>query len=413
MNCNLSPETLFRKKLMILICGVVMYFLTSMAKVLIPATIFAELQVLGFDARQISATGAAFMYSYAASQLLAGIFADRYGGVRILLIGGSLFASGSIFFPLLNNFHLMLICRMMTGFGAGTVFLGVAKLLSDLFSAKFAFMLGVICLLGYFGPTAGTMPVTYVINLWGWQFAMMLPGLIALLALAVIICRMRGTVKPTVSGQTLQPFFSMLKNRNMWMLCLSASVIFGIYYSISSQFGQKSLSDFCGMSREKATAVIMILTIIVACNNMGVNLLLKVCRNRRKAVTAIGMLMALAGTLLAALAFRHEPPAAAVVITAYVLIAIPGGFFPLFGTIAKEIAPPENVALAVAMLNFWCFVYIALFQNINGTILQRAAAGSTVFPPEAYSNVFVFLAGTALLGGILSFFYPETSPERK
>ena len=53
-------------------CGVVLFFLTSMAKVLIPATIFGELQKLGL--------GALFMYAYAASQLLAGVFADRYAG---------------------------------------------------------------------------------------------------------------------------------------------------------------------------------------------------------------------------------------------------------------------------------------------------------------------------------------------
>ena len=33
--------------------------------------------------------------------------------------------------------------RVITGFGAGTVFLGVAKLLNDLFPAKFGLMLGV------------------------------------------------------------------------------------------------------------------------------------------------------------------------------------------------------------------------------------------------------------------------------
>ncbi len=408
MTLSIPAETLYRKKMTILICGIIMYFLTSMAKVLVPATIFAELQALGFDAQKISATGAAFMYSYAASQLLAGIFADRYGGVRILLIGGSLFASGSILFPVTGNFHLMIICRVMTGFGAGTVFLGVAKLLSDLFSAKFAFMLGAVCLMGFFGPTAGTVPVTYLIGIVGWRIAMMIPGFIALLALAVIICRMHGTIKPTVGGQTLQPLFAMLKNRNMWMMCLSASVIFGVYYCISSQFGQKSLSDFCGLNRQTATAVIMLLTIIVACNNMGGNLLLKLCGGRRKCVAWFAIISTLTGTLLAALAFRNQP-SAGIIIAAYALIAIPAGFFPLFGTIAKELNPPESVALAVAFVNFWCFVYIAVFQNITGNILQRFAdSGSTVFPPQAYSNVFVFLAAAAILGGIMNFFYPET-----
>ena len=55
----------------ILFCGMALYFLTSMSKVLIPAAIYSDLQALGLDGKRIAATGAAFMYAYAASQLLA------------------------------------------------------------------------------------------------------------------------------------------------------------------------------------------------------------------------------------------------------------------------------------------------------------------------------------------------------
>ncbi|MBO5793239.1 MAG: MFS transporter, partial [Lentisphaeria bacterium] len=128
----LSEETLRRKKMIILFCGVIMYFFTNMSKVLIPGTIFNELLKAGLDVKSISALGAVYMYSYAASQLLAGIFADRYGGVRILLLGGSMFTAGTIGFPFAEHLWLMYFFRFLTGFGAGTVFLGVAKLLADL-----------------------------------------------------------------------------------------------------------------------------------------------------------------------------------------------------------------------------------------------------------------------------------------
>ena len=136
---DISPELIRKKKFLILICGVVTFFLTSMAKVLIPSTIFKDLQLLGMDAGRISSLGSAFLYSYAASQLMIGCFSDRYGGVRVLLIGGSLFSAGTILFPLIpaNYYSLMILARVMTGFGAGTIFLGVAKLLGDLYSEKF------------------------------------------------------------------------------------------------------------------------------------------------------------------------------------------------------------------------------------------------------------------------------------
>ena len=407
MSVVLAPETLRRKKMTILFCGMVLYFLTSMSKVLIPAAIYSDLQVLGLDGRRIAATGAAFMYAYAASQLLAGVFADRYGGVRILLIGGSLFAVGSTGFPLTGSFPLMLLCRVMTGFGAGTVFLGVAKLLNDLFSEKFALMLGAALLLGYFGPTVGTVPMKLLVGGVGWRWAMLLPGVLAMAAMAVIVCRMRGTIKPTVGGQTLAPLLQMMKNRAMWTMCLGISVVYGAYYGISSQFGAKSLADLCRMTPTAASAVIMALTIVVAANNMGVNLLIRLCGDRRKPVIFLGQTAALIGAACFFAAARNG--SCPLLIAAFVLIAFPAGFFPLYGTVGKELNPPEHTALSVAIVNFWCFVAIALFQNVNGWILQRCSPpGAEVYSPGAYAGLAVFLGVTAAFGVAMTFFYPET-----
>ena len=173
------------------------------------------------------------MYAYAASQLLMGIYSDRYGGVRILLIGGGLFTVGSMGFPLCSNPCLMYGFRMITGFGAGTVFLGVAKLLNDLFPAKFGLMLGIALLISYFGPVTGTVPMVWLISCLGWRQALFLPGAICFLAMAGILLLMPGTIRKTVPGQTFTPLFHMLKNRPMRLLCLSSALIFGIYYKLS------------------------------------------------------------------------------------------------------------------------------------------------------------------------------------
>lgn len=412
MNNIFSPEMTRHRKFIILLAGVIFYFLTSMAKVLIPASIFNDLQELGFDAGIISAMGAAYMYAYASSQLLAGIFSDRYGGVRILLTGGTMFFIGTVGFPLTDDPVIMILCRISAGFGSGTVFLGTAKLLNDLFSKKFTLALGIILFIGYCGPSTGTMPMTKLIQIIGWKQAMMLPGYIAGVLLLMIIIFMRGTIKPVVTGQTFKPLLAMIKNIPMWILSLSGASVFGAYYVLLSQIGQKSIVDFCKVSSGCAAFGIMILTIIVAVNNMGVNLLLKLFRNRRKAVAYISLLCSAAGGLLGFIAFSNEPnfwP----VWCAFLLIAIPAGFFPLFCTVGKELTPPENVGMAVAWFNFWCFVLIALYQNITGKILQTySISGQSVYPPEAYSKVFAVLCVLSLCGFFMTFFYPETGKKQ-
>jgi MFS family permease len=379
-----------------------------MAKVLIPGSIYDELLKSGMDAKMIAGTGAAFMYAYAASQLLAGVYSNRYGGVRILLSGGMLFAIGSLGFPAVKFYPLMIFFRILTGLGAGTVFLGVIKLIGDLYSEKFAMVLGTIMFFSYFGPAFGTTPMVMLTKAAGWQSAMMLPGAIAMTAAIAILLISPGTFKPIVRGETLQPLKNMLKNRSMWLINLTVPSVFGAYYILTSQLGQKSLIDHCGIAPAYAATIIMGLTLLVALNNVMGNLLLKLCRNRRKPALVISMLSSFAGCAAGYLVFRHTHSVAAVT-AAFILIAIPAGFFPIFGTVAKELNPPEETGLSVALLNFWCFVYIAAFQNISGRILQVSTpASAAVYPPEAYTAVFTFLIIASLLSLLGCCFCRET-----
>ena len=409
----ISEEKIRNRKMGILICGVILYFLTSMSKVLIPATIFNELQQAGLDVKSISAMGAVYMYSYAASQLLAGIFSDRYGGVRFLLIGGSLFTLGTLGFPFTDNLYLMYLSRILTGFGAGTVFLGVAKLLSDLFSARFAAALGFVLVLGFFGPTAGTMMI-HLINLLGWKWAMAVPGLISAVGMLVILAVMKGTVKPVTKGQTLTPLFMILKKYRVWFLWLTSSVIFGSYYVLLGQIGQKSIIDFCKIRPEKAALAIMLMTIMVAVNNMGVNGMLKLCGNRRKTVAIFGITCTLLGSVLGWAAFTYNLGLTGI-LPAFYLVAFPAGFFPLYSQIAKEMFSAEYTGLAVAMVNFMAFVFIAAFQNISGRILEHFTTPlvklSGIFPASAYAAIFLFFCIAALPAVIAAFFIPETKSQ--
>lgn len=408
---GISPEQIRKKKFLILICGVVTFFLTSMAKVLIPSTIFKDLQLLGMGVDRISSLGAAFLYSYAASQLMVGCFSDRYGGVRVLLIGGSLFSCGTICFPLIStdHYYLMILLRIMTGFGAGTIFLGVAKLLGDLYSEKFGLALGFVLVISYLGPTTGTVPMVKLVEAIGWKPAMMLPGVVAAMAMTVILCLKKGTIKPVTRGQTFEPLSVMLKSRSMWFLTLSTATVYGAYYALVGQLGKKAMTDLFGTPSAKAAFFIMILTIIVAANNMGGNLLLNLLGGRRKLVLIIGILSSCLGVLTAYYGFTHNCGVYLFMVSG-VLLAFPAGYFPMFSIVAKELNKPEHMGMAVAYLNFMAFVFISLYQNIAGWILKGYPVDKTTlaFPVEAYTAVYLFFIIGAVVSILSVCFVPET-----
>ena len=406
----ISDELLRKKKLVILLMAVVLCFFTSMSKMLVPGPIYNFLQSeLQFAPARIGALGAVYMYAYASSQLLMGVYSDRYGGVRILLIGGSLFTCGTLLFPVCSNPALMYLARIITGFGAGTVFLGEAKLINDLFPEKFGIVLGAALLIGYFGPVTGTVPMVWLISRVGWRTAYFIPGVICCAAMLCIVIMMRGTIKKTVPGQTFAPLFRMLKNRPMLLLCVSSALIYGIYYVLLTQVGQKCIEDFYRLDKYLASACITLLSVIVALNNVVVNLLLKLAHGRRTLIFRGGTVLVLLGSLTGLAAF-HFHLSVWVLIAAFLLLAFPAGFFSFYSIIAKELNPPEVTGLAVAVLNCAAFIFIALFGNISGIILGfwKSAAVNGIFPGTAYSALFVFLSASALLSVILGLWVPET-----
>jgi len=404
-----APDVLRRKKCVILICGILICFLTSMAKVLVPATIFDDLLKLGIPVDRVSMFGAAFLYAYAASQLLMGCVSDRYGGVRVVLAGGGMFALGTILFPIAGNYYLMLLCRIITGFGSGTIFLGIAKLLGDLFERSFSIMLGAVLFFIYFGPTAGTVPMVKLVECIGWQWAMILPGIAAAGFLLPVLFFMRGTMEPVAAGQTLAPLTAVVKNRKIWYVCSACATVYGVYYAIAGQIGQKILVDIFGFASGRAAFCIMVLTVIVAVNNLVVNLLLKLLGNRRKTVLLLGVIISLAGVGVGQGVLIGRLGAGWFLFS-LLLVAFPAGFFSIFSTVAKELNPPEFSVMSIAFINFMAFFFISVYQNIVGVLLKRfvSITETLAFPPEAYISVYWFfiIAGVFSLAGACA--VPET-----
>ena len=399
-----------RRKFFILCFGIGLFFFTSMSKMLVPGPIYNHLlQDLSLNPAEVAGLGAAFMYSYAVSQLLIGVYSNRYGGVRILLIGGTLFCSGMIGFPLVSHLPLLYLFRIFTGLGAGIVFIGIAKILADLFSFRFAMVLGIALFIGYLGPVTGTVPVVWLIHSLGWRTALLLPGLAALFFLAGIALFAKGTIKKTVPGQTFHLLPALFRVPGMLLLCVSSAIMFGIYYSLLTQIGQKSFEDVYHWSRYSASLCITLLTLVVAFNNVFTSFLLKLTKGRTRPICISGMVVVVIGTLLGSLSFRYGLPAVCLLI-GFVLASIPAGFFSLFSLVAKEINPPENAGLAIAFLNFSAFACIALFGNLSGAVLARwknDMLPGGIFPPVAYETLFWFLFGSALVALVLSLFVPN------
>lgn len=393
-----------RRKMIIFLCAVVLDLFTSMSKVLIPGSLFEALgRDLNCSAAMLTAIGSAYMYSYAASQLCLGLFADRFGGVRILLFGGTLFAVGSLAAPFLNSPYTMIAARIVTAFGAGTVFIAIAKMIADLFPQKFALVMGCVMFLGYFGPVIGGFPTVYLVERFTWRPVLGAYGLIPVICMSLAWLLCRGTIKPVMPGGTLDRVKTILGNRDGLVLFVCSGVVFGSFYAILTSIGQKALEDSMGLGRFAASLVVTSLGVLVAFCNLFTSGILRLAGNHRKALLVGMFTLTFLGNVLGAIAFGCGRGTVLLVIAFY-LVTLPAGGFSLFGEIAKTIYPASCTGLAVATLNLVAFVFIALYGNLAGVVLHcfEAQAVNGIYPATTYMAMFLGFSALGLLGVVLS-----------
>ena len=385
--------------------GVMLMFFTSMSKVLVPGAVFDPLQhELGLDAAVLGGLNAWYMSAYALSQFSIGILADRWGGSRVLLLGSISFCIGMTMFPLCSSIWLLRIARILAGFGAGIVFLGVAKLIADLYPERFSTILGFSLVISYLGPVLGTAPMVWLVANIGWRWALLVPALLAVFATFGILSFTHGTLQPlTQKYPVWRPVIQVMGNFDMVRLCVASSVTFGSYYALLTVMGRKCLEDAAGFQVKWAALLISALTIIVAvCNLMG-GAVSKAVRNHYGWAMASLSALSLLAVSLGWLTLHAGLPGELLGIS-YIVICIPAGFFPVYSTMAKDASPARFVTLAVALVNFWAFVAISLVGYLAGLVMRsyedvaQKVGEVLVYPVQAYEGVFIVFIVFAAIG---------------
>lgn len=401
--------------------GIAIYFLVNVQRVAVPGQLFNELQQdFNISASAVANLGSAFMYIYAATQLLIGLLVDKYGGMRVLIVGSTALSLGAVMFPLSQSFPLLLCSRMLVGFGCGAVYLCLVKETDRLFASNFAAVTGLLVFLGYSGGVAGTLPLAKATAIIGWRpclLAIAVAGI--LIQLAMIVC-WHFSRQPRIKAGTisLQPYKAGFRNVNNLKHIFAFAANFGIYYAILTVVGKKFLEDVGGVSASVAALACSIMVIISAVLNQATGLLCTYTGNQRQPyyrVLNFFPLLALTVLLLVMLLPGPANQKGAWFIVAFLLMCITAGFSPITNALSREINPPAATGAAVGILNFAAYVMVAVFANLAGFVLDAfrnqattTPEGVIIYPQAAYFTLFGLLFLAALGTFYLSLKMPET-----
>ncbi|MBQ7206372.1 MAG: MFS transporter [Lentisphaeria bacterium] len=408
-----------RNALLIFISLAALYASSYFQRTAVPGTIFNALQTAyGFTAEQISFLGSCMVTVYAFLQLVAGALADRYGGIRLVVFGGAVFAAGVLLFPLCaGNLFLMNAARVLVGAGSSVMYLSLLRESDATFGRKnYAVVLGVIYFIGYGGGLLGTWPFAALCRYFSWRKLLLAVGIVSAVLYAVfVLCARRAAprrIRP--GGSAPAPLAGVLKNPLTWIACYCTSVNFACYFLLQSVFGMKFLEDVAGMAPSPASAVIFSLTLVCMFTLLGGGFFCRMLGNRRKPMVVISTSVALSCIVLMLLAVLLKLPPA-VFAAAYFLSAFASGSSGMFVIVAQEVNAARAQTQAAAFMNMCCYLAVAAAGVFIGRLLDSfvdpalfAAGRKIVYPDRAYVTLFSVLLIPTGISFLLSLFVPET-----
>lgn len=387
----------------LLLCATGLYFFANLQRVAIPGTVFDLLQErLHAGAPYITALGASFMYVYAVAQLLVGLFLDRYGGIRTIMVGGLLFCAGSLLFPLSDYLPLLYLARVLTGLGASSIFLSMVMEICRAFPCNYSLMISIFLMIGYTGGVAAAAPLNGCIGLMGFtQTLILVAGITGLFYGGFFVSAQ--TLKLPPIRQTpvrLGNFGKVFKlHHNLWLFLFNA-LAFAVYYVLQTVIGKKFLEDFCGIVPARSAVMISVLAALAAFSSFFYAVLCKMLGNRRKLICVLTGLTACSvfGGVIVMLLFDFRSSLA---FWLFCPLALTSSMGPISIPVINETNDSSVTGSATAAMNSIAYIVLAILGNVAGFLLHvfpvSLKNGIEIYSRESYLLLFGFLGFLSLL----------------
>ncbi|MEJ8675261.1 multidrug effflux MFS transporter [Chromobacterium amazonense] len=315
-----------------------------------------------------------FLFGIALMQLFYGPLSDSLGRRRLLLLGIALFSVTSIAIPYAQDFHQVLLLRMLQAIGAcAGITLGRA-IVGDLFSKEDA---GKVFLTIF--PVVGMSPAIAPLiggqlsNAWGWQACFIFSMLFGLALIALILTQLSETLPPTRRrplslGQVAQAYRTLLGTLRFWHYAIIPCVAYSVYFAYIAE------SPFLLQAQGVPRNLIGYSYISLSATYVAGNLLARRLMPRGHSsdqLLAMGYKIFLAGgvaLLLATTLLPHSFPAC---IAAISILTLGNGFLLPLGTSGAVTCVPSLAGSASGLMGALQIASAALTANYIGQLSQH------------------------------------------
>jgi|GEM_PF-2392405 len=195
-----------------------LYYAYEMLQFALSSTLSTELaQTLHLSVYQLSLFSSAFLYGCALGVIPAGLLLDRFPVKRLLLISLALAIFGLVLLTISNNFTLIIMGRLLTGFSSDFAFIGYLTLTVHYFSDKEeALAKSLIYSMGALGCIISQTPMTLLMQKVGIHqllLSLIAMGLIIFLLIAIGVIHASQPKKKTISSLSLWQSLKLAVNK--------------------------------------------------------------------------------------------------------------------------------------------------------------------------------------------------------
>ena len=352
---------------------------------------------------------ATYFYVYTLLQVPVGVLADTLGPRRILIVGSSIAAIGSLLFGLAPVWEVAALGRTLVGVGVSVAFIAILKICALWYPAeRFATVVGITMFVGNLGAVVAGAPLALVVTHASWRSVFVALALLS--ALLAIGAWWRVRDRPEDLGFTpvrasaaavhidwTAALRGVLANRATWAAFFVNVGIGGSYLAFAGLWAVPFLERAYAMPRVTAAEHASVLLLGVAFGALAIGVMSDRLRSRAGLMRVYTVLFTL--SWLPWLLHAQWPLSVTLAWFLLMGLLIPG--FTLSWTIAKEVNRAEHSGIATAVVNTGIFLGTGVLQPLVGWVLDRERA---LDPAAGWEHAIMVLAGAAAFGALMSFF---------
>jgi nitrate/nitrite transporter NarK len=354
--------------------------------------------------------------AYACLQIPVGILSDRFGPNFFLIIGTLVNGIGTFLYSVAPNEAVLLIARLLVGFGDATIWVNVILILSQWFRMReFVGLMGVAGMSGSFGFLVATVPFSKWIDAVGWREPFFVMGILlclnALLLYVVLVKAPRRWVqeKPSVQPEVQrEKTFPMLRRifstRQAWAAFFCHFAVMGTYIGFIGSFAVAFGMNIYEMSRSEASLLVMIGLFGALIGAPLTSWISNYLNSIKKPYVVVHLIVFLSWS--AFLIYQGKPPFYLLILLFFLIGYGNGASTLTFGVVRKSFHVKE-VGVVSGFANTGGFISAILLPSMFGYVLDH-------FPNQTgYHYGFIIPTVFALLGVIGGLMIIEERQEQR